>query len=278
MSKNNVKYWKGKKRPSPSEETRKKLSIAGKGRTHSEETRKKLSVAKIGSKNPNFGKKLSEKTRKRMSVAQKGGNAGSFKKGEHRSRKTEFGKGQIPHNKGKKATPAERKKLQARSRKFYADGGEPWNKGKTGVYPEEVLEKIRKARLKQVFPKTDSLPERILQKGLRKKGIEFEKHKPIVGQPDIFIEQNICIFADGDYWHGNPTVFNPNDEITSSGGRKKVREIWAKDEKINQSLELQGYNVLRFWEHEIKENPEKCLQKIIKIIKESRKQTSTKNS
>jgi len=28
--------------------------------------------------------------------------------------------------------------------------------------------------------------------------------------------------------------------------------------------------VLRFWEHEIKENPEKCLQKIIKIIKESR--------
>ena len=34
----------------------------------------------MGSKNPNFGKKLSEKIRKKMSVARKGGNDGSFKK------------------------------------------------------------------------------------------------------------------------------------------------------------------------------------------------------
>jgi len=58
----------------------------------SEEVRKKQSLQKIGSKNPNFGKKLSEKTRKKMSVARKGGNDGSFKKGERRSRKTEFKK------------------------------------------------------------------------------------------------------------------------------------------------------------------------------------------
>ena len=238
---------------------------------YSEELRKKLSLQKMGSKNPNFGKKLSEKTRKKMSVARKGGNEGSFKKGEHRSRKTEFGKGQIPHNKGKKATPAERKKLQLQAKKFYADGGEPWNKGKIGVYSEEVLEKIRKARLKQVFPLTDTKIEKILQKRLREKGIKFEKHKSILGQPDIFIEQNICIFADGDYWHGNPMMFSPNDEITSSGGRKKVWEIWEKDEKINQKLIQNGYKVLRLWEEEINNNPEKCLQKIIKIIKESRR-------
>ena len=36
-------------------------------------------------------------------------NSGSFKKGERRSRKTEFKKDQIPHNKGKKMTLAERK-------------------------------------------------------------------------------------------------------------------------------------------------------------------------
>ena len=106
---------------------------------------------------------------------------------------------------------------------------------------------------------------------LQKKGIKFEKHIPILGQPDIFIEPNTCIFADGDYWHGNPTVFSPNDEITSSGGRKKVWEIWEKDEKINQKLIQKGYNVLRLWEDDIKNNPEKCLRKIIKIIKESKR-------
>ena len=115
-----------------------------------------------------------------------------------------------------------------------------------------------------------SKPEKILQKGLRKKGIEFEKHKPIVGQPDIFIKQNICIFADGDYWHANPKFYQSDSLILSSNGLKPAYKIWEKDEKINQSLELQGYNVLRFWEHEIKENPEKCIQKIIKTIKESK--------
>ena len=104
---------------------------------------------------------------------------------------------------------------------------------------------------------------------VKENNIKFKKHVAILGQPDIFIEPNTCIFADGDYWHGNPTVFSPNDEITSSGGRKKVWEIWEKDEKINQKLIQKGYNVLRLWEDDIKNNPEKCLQKIIKIIKES---------
>ena len=74
-----------------------------KGHKHSEETKKKLSLGKMGSKNPNFGKKLPNITRKKMSIARKGTtNAGSFKKSEHRSITTEFKKDQIPYNKGKK--------------------------------------------------------------------------------------------------------------------------------------------------------------------------------
>ena len=182
-----------------------------------------------------------------------------------------FANGRVVWNKDKKMSPEFKQKDSEAMIKYYADGGEPWNKGKTGVYSENALEKMRKARLKQVFPLTDTKIEKILQKRLREKGIKFEKHKSILGQPDIFIEQNICIFADGDYWHGNPMVFSPNDEITSSGGRKKVWEIWEKDEKINQKLIQKGYKVLRLWEEEIKNNPEKCLQKIKKIIKESRR-------
>ncbi len=40
-----------------SEETRKKISVANKGKTHSEETRRKISEAKKGENNPNYGKK-----------------------------------------------------------------------------------------------------------------------------------------------------------------------------------------------------------------------------
>ena len=56
----------------PSEETKKKLSEAMKGKQKSEETKKKLSEANKGENNPNYGKHFSEETRKKMSEAQKG--------------------------------------------------------------------------------------------------------------------------------------------------------------------------------------------------------------
>jgi hypothetical protein len=63
----------------PSEETRKKMSEALKGRQspqkgkpHSEETRKKLSEALKGENNPLYGKKLSKETRKKISKIHKG--------------------------------------------------------------------------------------------------------------------------------------------------------------------------------------------------------------
>ena len=58
------------------------------------------------------GEKLSKETRKKMSDVRKGTtNAGSFKKGERRSKKTEFKKGQIPHNKGVKYSDERKKKM-----------------------------------------------------------------------------------------------------------------------------------------------------------------------
>lgn len=56
-----VKYWLGKKRPSPSIETRMKLSKANKGKQHSEETRRILSEQRRGDKSSNWKGGISEK-------------------------------------------------------------------------------------------------------------------------------------------------------------------------------------------------------------------------
>jgi hypothetical protein len=55
-----------------SDETRRKLSEAGKGHIVSEETRKKLSDANRGENNPNYGKTRSEETIKKQSVSMSG--------------------------------------------------------------------------------------------------------------------------------------------------------------------------------------------------------------
>ena len=52
-------------------------------------------------------------------------------------------------------------------------------------------------------------------------------------------------------------------------GKKDAKFMWAKDEKVNKTLEESGYIVLRFYASDIEKNPKKHLQKILKTIKKS---------
>lgn len=117
----------------------------------------------------------------------------------------------------------------------------------------EQNRKISEARLKQIIPTRDTVPERLLQQNLMKMNINFASHYPILGQPDIFIEPNICIFADGCYWHGCPLHF-------------PKRRINERDERITKELAKQNYIVLRFWEHDILNNIDNCINKITEVI------------
>jgi len=107
--------------------------------------------------------------------------------------------------------------------------------------------KQREARLLQVVPCKDTGIEVKLQNDLKKRGVKFTKHVPILGQPDLFVEPNICVFADGNYWHSYPY--------------RTERDIF-----VNKELKKQGYRVLRFWEHEINNNVVKCVDKIIGVM------------
>jgi DNA mismatch endonuclease (patch repair protein) len=182
---------------------------------------------------------------------------------EARARLKEFMKGNIPWNFGKKTgTPA-------------------WNRGippskeqiekqretiiKTFLANPEIIKKIREARLKQVFPVKDTIIETLMQKELEKRKIKFKKHIAIIGQPDIFIEPNLCIFCDGDYWHANPRHFKESRTIV---GKRTAKQIWENDKKINNELNKRGFKIFRFWESDIKRDVAKCVDKIEEILKE----------
>ena len=77
--------------------------------------------------------------------------------------------------------------------------------------------------------------EIILEEWLNDNHIPFEKQKMIAGRTvvDFFIPPNICLYADGDYWHSLPD-------------HKK------KDDEMNILLPKLGYVVLRLLGSEIK--------------------------
>jgi len=143
-------------------------------------------------------------------------------------------------------------------------------------HSSETRKKIKEKRLEQVFPVKDSKFELAVQDKLRKKGIKFEKHKKIKGQPDIFVKPNLCILLDGDFHHANPSKYSDDFVIwrkrISKSSRRHVQEItakmiWEKDELVNNELRSKGYEILRIWHSEFKKDPEKCVQEIIKNIK-----------
>ena len=154
-------------------------------------------------------------------------------------------------------------------------------------HDEPTRKIIKEKRSNQVFPREDTKGEKILQKLCKNVGIQFLKHKNFdLGfqwhQVDLFIKPNICIESDGDYWHGNPNDYkrrgktqsgHRSDEIISKSSNKTttVNDKRKSDNKITKALIQQGMVVHRFWESELEENPEKCIQKIIKIIKESKR-------
>jgi len=76
----------------------------------------------------------------------------------------------------------------------------------------------------------------------------FDKSGELICIADVAIPQKkIAIFADGEYWHNYPY------------GTEKDREV-------NRKLKNEGWKVLRFWEHELKEHPEKVKSILIEKL------------
>jgi DNA mismatch endonuclease Vsr len=135
------------------------------------------------------------------------------------------------HFYGKHHSKETKKIMKEKRKKMFED--EPFRK-----------EKMREMRLKAHIPYKDTKPEKIIQDVLRINNIIFETHKSIIGQPDIFIKPNICIFVDGCYWHSCP-IHHPK----TYNLKKRL-----KDDKINTKLQEMGYNIVRIWEHDIDKN------------------------
>lgn len=149
----------------------------------------------------------------------------------------------------------------------FRKGHIPASKGKPMSLIRRNLQKL--IRSGQIFPYRDSKPEKMMQIALALNGIKFIKHRhDLRGYPDIFIEPNICIFIDGDFWHANPNKYGPETLIFKNPIQVKAKEIWAKDIKNNTELTNNGYQVIRIWESEIKKDIQCSALNIIKMIKD----------
>ena len=97
-----------------------------------------------------------------------------------------------------------------------------------------------------------------------------------MGKPDIaFIGKKVAVFCDSEFWHGYDWE-NKQQEI------KTRREFWIpkiernmqRDKEVTEYLESTGWIVIRFWGHEIKNDPESCADIIQKALENKKREAS----
>ena len=116
----------------------------------------------------------------------------------------------------------------------------------------------------------DTEAEILLRKALWRKGFRYRKNvKDLPGKPDIvFTKHKIVIFVDGDFWHARGHEKNPGEQIDTNKNYwiTKLKRNVARDRYVNELLLEQGWLVLRFWESDIKNNLDNCVEEIMKYL------------
>jgi len=109
----------------------------------------------------------------------------------------------------------------------------------------------------------------IMKKRLSDMRIKFEMYPKMYGNPDFIIpKKKIAIFCDGDFWHGYK--YQEKKKLSKKFWRDKIEGNMARDVRISRKLRRDRWSVLRFWEHDINKNPDKCKSRILKKIKEKK--------
>lgn len=116
----------------------------------------------------------------------------------------------------------------------------------------EVMSKIRSKNTK---------PERILRELLDGRVFRYQP-KGIIGRPDFASKRRkLAVFVDGCFWHGCPKCY-----IEPKSNRnfwlKKIERNIRNDRATNRKLRLEGWKVVRVWEHEIRKKPGNIINRL----------------
>lgn len=93
--------------------------------------------------------------------------------------------------------------------------------------------------------------------------------RTIKGHPDFFFKgESVAIFVDGCFWHGCPRCGHVPKK-NSAFWEAKISRNRERDAQTTAELRRDGILVVRFWEHQLRDSLEACIEKV-KAALESR--------
>ena len=112
----------------------------------------------------------------------------------------------------------------------------------------------------------DSKIELALRSALWRTGIRYRKHVRIYGTPDLVISSAcILVFVDSCFWHGcRFHCRRPKSNVDF--WEAKIARNRKRDLKVTRYYRRRGWIVLRFWEHQLSEDLESCVERVRRAV------------
>lgn len=109
-------------------------------------------------------------------------------------------------------------------------------------------------------------PELKLRRALWIAGLRYRIKSNLPGDPDIvFPKKKLAIFVDGCFWHGCP-IHGSSPKTNVDFWESKIQKNIQRDQLITHKLELEGWLVIRVWEHELKNNLDTIVEDIKNVM------------
>lgn len=99
--------------------------------------------------------------------------------------------------------------------------------------------------------------------------VEIETEQPFKRYriDGLIVHLNLVIEYFGDYWHCNPTIYEP-DYIANKRKNIPASKIWEKDARKLKALRDAGYHVFVIWESDWMKNREETISNLKQFINE----------
>ena len=145
------------------------------------------------------------------------------------------------------------------------------SKNKAPSYKGYSSSSVIHSQIKKANQSSNTGPEKALRKALHRLGLRYRlKTQHLPGRPDlIFPSARLAVFCDGDFWHGRDW-----GSLQSQLRRRANSDYWIakigynmrRDLEVTRQLTNAKWRVLRIWESEILQDPEKAAIRVMRLL------------
>lgn len=131
----------------------------------------------------------------------------------------------------------------------------------------DIYSKEKRSEIMSKIRSKNTATEVAVFRELQKRKIYFQKHyKKAPGCPDIALpRKKRAVFIDGDFWHG--CNFNAYKDKLSPRWYEKISDNIKRDRRNRLLLKKAGWKYMRVWGHQINNDLNKEVEKIIEFLR-----------